>query len=103
MTTQHRPIATIENDLRAATAKRDNYRQTINDGQGGYVDESDIVRLADELTAAHYAASPLLRDLAGEKAWFNGQGFRDPQRANKACLARGYSLAELQAASKAAK
>ena len=103
--TTHRTVSEIEADLKAAGIKRDNFRRVINEGQGGYVDESEIERLAAELTAAQKAASPLVRDLAGEKAWFNGQGFtgRDLAAANKACLARGYSFADLQAACKAAK
>lgn len=99
----HRSITTIESELKAATAKRAQFRSTINEGQSGYVDESEIERLSAEIQAAKSAASPLVSDLAGEKAWFNGQGFRDPAAANAACLKRGYSLADLQAACKAAK
>ena len=100
-----RAITEIEADLKAATAKRSAFRAINNEGQGGYVDETEIERLTAEIAAAQKAASPLVRDLAGEKSWFNGQGFtgRDIAAANKACLARGYSLADLQAACKAAK
>ena len=99
-----RTIEEIKKDLQAATARRDNFCATINEGQGGYLDESDIERLSAELIAAERAQSPLVRDLAGERAWFNAQGFTgaDLARANSACLARGYSLADLQAACKKA-
>lgn len=105
MTNTHRSITDIEADLKAAGIKRDNFRRVNNEGQGGYVDESEIVALSAELQAAKAAVSPLALDLAAEKAWFNAQGFtgRDLQGANKACLARGYSLSDLQAACKAAK
>lgn len=103
--TTPRTVSGIEADLKAAGIKRDNFRRVINEGQGGYVDESEIEALSAELHVARKAVCPLTLDLAGERAWFNGQGFtgKDLVAANKACLARGYSLAELQAASKAAK
>ena len=99
-----RTIEEIKKDLAAATTKRNNFRATINEGQDGYLDESDIERLSAELIAAERAQSPLVRDLAGERAWFNAQGFTgaDLARANAACLARGYSLADLQTACKKA-
>lgn len=100
-----RSISEIEADLKATGIKRDNFRRVINEGQGGYVDESEIEALSAELQAAKAAISPLATDLATEKAWFNSQGFtgRDLHAANKACLARGYSLSELQAACKTSK
>jgi hypothetical protein len=95
-------IQELKKDLNVATAKRANVRATINEGQGGYVNETEIERLSDELIAAERAQSPLVRDLAGERTWFNSQGFTsaDLARANAACLARGYSLADLQTACK---
>jgi hypothetical protein len=102
MTTQ-RTITEIESDLKSAATKRAQFRAVHNEGQGGYINEREIEALTAELTAARNAASPLKMDLAGERAWFNAQGFRSPADANKACLARGYSLADLQAAAKAAK
>jgi hypothetical protein len=103
--TTHRTVSDIEADIKAAGIKRDNFRNVINEGQGGYVDESEIEALSAELHAARKAVCPLTLDLAGERAWFNCQGFtgKDLAAANKACLARGYSLADLQAACKAAK
>ena len=100
-----RSIAEIETALKKASAKRSAFRASINEGQGGYCDESEIEALSAELQEARAAICPLTLDLAGERAWFNGQGFggRDLAAANTACIARGYSLADLQAASKAAK
>ncbi len=99
-----RTIEEIKKDLQAATARRDIFCATINEGQGGYIDEIEIERLSAELIAADRAQSPLARDLASERAWFNSQGFTgaDLSRANAACLARGYSLSDLQAACKKA-
>ena len=104
-TTAHRTIAEIEADLVAAGKTRNNFRSLHNEGQGGYVDDSEIESLSAELAAARKASCPLTLDLAGERAWFNSQGFtsRDLQAANNACNKRGYSLAMLQAACKAAK
>ncbi|MEI8293006.1 MAG: hypothetical protein WCG66_03645 [bacterium] len=99
-----RTIEEIKKDLQAATARRDSFRATINEGQGGYVHETEIERLSAELITAERAQSPLVRDLAGERAWFNAQGFTgsDLARANAACIARGYSLSDLQSACKKA-
>jgi hypothetical protein len=104
-TTAHRTISEIEADLKQAASKVNHFRKVINEGQGGYVDESSVEDLTQELHAALAACSPLTLDLAGERAWFNGQKFtgKDLAAANKACLSRGYSLAELQAANKASK
>lgn len=98
-------IQEIKKDLQAATARRDSFRATINENGDGYIDESDIERLSAELIEAETAASPLTTNLAGERSWFNSQGFTgaDLAKANAACLARGYSLSELQAACRAAK
>lgn len=101
----HRPITEIEADLKSAAAKRASFRATINESQGGYVDDSEIERLSAELTAAKAALSPLStrEGIQAEREWAAAQKWtaRDLQAANKACLARGYSLAELQAAIKA--
>lgn len=100
-----RTIEEINKDLKAATIRRDNFIAVQNEKADGYIDETAIERLTAELIAAEKAASPLVRELAAERAWFNAQGFTgaDLAKANAACLARGYSLAELQAACKAAK
>jgi len=102
---KHRTVSEIESDIKVASIKRNSFRKVINEGQGGYIDDSDIEALSAELSAARSASSPLTVDLAIERAWFNGQGFgsNDLAAANVACLARGYSLADLQAACKAAK
>ena len=100
-----RTIEEIKKDLKAATIRRDNFRAVINENSGGYIDETKIEHLSAELIAAETAASPIARDLAAERAWFNAQGFTgaDLAKANAACLSRGYSLADLQAACKAVK
>ena len=66
--------------------------------------DDKISAATDELRDINAKSSPLVADLAGEKAWFNSQGFTgaDLQKANAACVARGYALCELQAACKAA-
>lgn len=103
--TTHRPIAEIESDLKAAGLRRDRARLIHNEGQGGYVDESEIVRLTAEWQAAKDAASPLAtrEGIIAEREWARATlspATHDPRAANKACLERGYSLAELQAAVK---
>jgi hypothetical protein len=100
----HRPINQIESDLRTAGVARDNFRRLYNEGQGGYVDETEIERLTAELRAARAAASPLAtrEGIQAEREWAKAKNWtsKDLQAANQACLARGYSLAELQAAIK---
>ena len=99
--------ATIITDLKTEGILRDQYNRRMNEGAtDGYNPHEDkIAALSAELYLIQSARCPLKLDLAGEKAWFNGQGFTgaDLQSANNACLARGYSLAGLQAACKAAK
>ncbi len=99
-----RPITSIESDLKAAAAKRAAFRAVNNESQGGYVDESEIERLSAELASARAAASPLAtrEGIESARAWAKAQGWtaKDLAAANTACLARGYSLAELQAAIK---
>jgi hypothetical protein len=103
-TTAPRTVSEIEADLKAAAAERAQFRAIHNEGQGGYVDDSQIVRLTAELAAAKAAASPLAtrEGIAAAREWAKGQAWtaKDLAAANKACLARGYSLAELQAAIK---
>ena len=101
----HRKISEIEADLKVATKIRKNWIKLQNEGGEGYADDSVIEALANELVEAKAAQSPLKTNLAGEKAWFNAQGFTgaDMQKAQKACLARGYTVSDLMSASKAAK
>ncbi len=101
----HRKISEIEADLKVATKNRKNWINLQNEGGEGYVDESVIESLVAELVDAKAAQSPLKTNLAGEKAWFNAQGFTgaDMQKAQKACLARGYTVSDLMIAAKAAK
>ena len=108
---RHQPIMTatrttaqIEADLKSAAANCAAFRRTINEGQGGYIDDTEIERLSAELVAAKAAASPLTtrEGIQAEREWAKGQGWTAANlaAANKACLARGYSLDELQAAIK---
>jgi hypothetical protein len=102
--TATRATAQIEADLKAATAKRAQYRTLYNEGQGGYLDDTEIERLVAELAAATAAASPLAtrEGIQAEREWAKGQGWTAANlaAANASCLARGYSLDELQAAIK---
>ena len=97
----------IINKLKAEGILRDQYNRRMNEGAtDGYNPHEDkIAQLSEELYVIQSARCPLKLDLAGEKAWFNSQGFTaaDLQSANNACESRGYSLADLQAACKAAK
>jgi len=99
-----RTQADIIQDMQAEGKRRDQYNRVNNEGANdGYNPHEDsLATLSDELAAARENASPLKNDLPGEREWFNAQGFtgQDLQAANQACLARGYSLAELQAACK---
>lgn len=103
-TIAHRTVSEIESDLKAAAAERAQFRAIHNEGQGGYVDETAIERLTAELAAAKAAASPLStrEGIQAERAWAKTQAWtaKDLAAANKACLARGYSLSDLQAAIK---
>ena len=95
----------IIEDMEAEGIKRDRYSAINNEGAtDGYNPHEDrLGELIDELMALP-DDGPLVTDLAGERAWFNAQGFTgaDLQKANKACLSRGYSLSALQTASKKA-
>lgn len=97
-----RSIQEIEKDLKAAGEKVAKFRAVNNEGQGGYIDESEIEALSAELTAVREATSPLAtkEGIQKEREWAKSQGWTgaDLQAANKACLARGYSLSALQAA-----
>lgn len=99
-----RTITEIEADLKTAAAQRAKFRAVANEGQGGYVDETDIERLSAELQAAKAAVSPLAtrEGIEAARDWAKAQGWtaKDLQAANTACRARGYSLASLQAAIK---
>ena len=77
----------------------------INEGLGGQTPyEAKLDELTKELAAANRAAIDLKlsgESLQVERAWFNAQGFTRPDLAQKACLARGYTLNDLFAATKA--
>jgi len=101
MRTQH----DITTEMQAEGKLRDQYNRVNNEGAtDGYNPHEDrLGELSDELAAARENESPLKNDLQGERDWFNSQGFtgQDLQKANQACIDRGYSLAELQSACKA--
>lgn len=91
-------------ELKAEGILRDNYNNLNEGAPDGYNPHEDrLTHLSEELIRIEKEQSPLTSDLAGERAWFNAQGFTgaELQRANTACLERGYSLSELQAAVKA--
>ena len=84
---------------------RDQHNETYNEGaiDGFNPHEERLAKLSEEFDAARQAESPLTNNLAGEREWFNSQGFTGAElkKANAACKVRGYSLAELQSAAKA--
>jgi hypothetical protein len=102
--TAARSITTIEAELRAATAKRASFRRVNNECGGGYIDETEIEALTAELRAAQSAASPLAtrEGIQAQREWAKSQNWTgaDLAAANAACLARGFSLSDLQAAIK---
>ena len=100
-----RDIQDIKSDLKTATLRRENIKNVNSEGGEGYNDETQIELLSAELIAAKKAQSPLKLNLSAERSWFNAQGFTgaDMQKAQKACVARGYTVADLMAAAKAAK
>ena len=99
-----RTTTEITTEMQAQGKLRDQYNMTNNEGAtDGYNPHEDrLGELSDELATARKNESPLTNDLQGEREWFNSQGFtgQDIQKANQSCLARGYSLSELQAACK---
>jgi hypothetical protein len=107
----HRSVKQIEADLVETRKAFDQYANVQFEGHSDpdnyYLNphHKKIEALAAELAAAKDAQSPLKTNLAAEKAWFNAQGFTgaDMQKAQKACLARGYTVSDLMAAAKAAK
>jgi hypothetical protein len=102
--TTSRNINEIKADLAIATTTRAQYRALHNEGKSGYSDDKQIELLTVELLAAEKAASPLATRAGIEAAreWARSQSWtaKDLASANTACLARGYSLSELQAAIK---
>ena len=92
----------IEKAIKASGNDRNRFNRVNNEGAtDGYNPfEARIADMASQLIEIEKAESPLVSDLAGEKKWFNAQRYTgaDLQKANADCLARGYSLADLQAA-----
>ena len=99
----------LQASLETARINRAKYSATNLENGGGYnPHEVEIETLTEQLRAiATDAKSAILSgdSLATERAWFRAQGFTGAQlrEANTACLARGYSFSDLQAAAKAAK
>lgn len=89
----------ITQELKNLETIRDRY--TYESAEYNHYDNK-IAALAEKLVDLEKAESPLVNNLQAERAWFNAQGFtaKDLQKANAACLKRGYSLAELQNAVK---
>lgn len=95
----------IINAMQRIADQKQKWDQTQNegatDGYNPYDDQLDA--LSESISAAMRSESPLTRDFQGELTWFNAQAFRDVAEAANFCLARGYSLADLQAAAKEAR
>jgi len=108
-TTKKNDTMTSENiiaEMQAVAIKRDNHNSLYNEGRpDGYnPHESRLSELSQLLHIARSKESPLAtrEGIEAERAWAKSQGWTatNVQAANKACIARGYSLAELQAAIK---
>jgi hypothetical protein len=104
----------VQAELAQARRAFDNYNNVQFEGHGTpdnyYLNphHKAIEVLAAELYEIEQAAKAIKLSgdsLQAERAWFNGQGYtgKDLAAANAACLKRGYSLSDLQAACKAAK
>lgn len=100
-----RTINDIQNEINQIGKAIKNYNNVVNEGFGGQTPyEAKLDELTKELAAANRAAIDLKlsgESLQVERAWFNAQGFTRPDLAQKACLARGYTLNDLFAATKA--
>ena len=94
--------------FKALKAQRDEYNRTHNEGGEGFNPFDELIeKLAEEWSKENSEKINAIlsgESLQAERAWFNAQGFgrKDLQQANAACLERGYSLADLQSAAKAA-
>lgn len=100
-----RTINEIENEIKQISKAIKNYNNVVNEGFSGQTPyEAKLDGLIQELAAANRAAIALKlsgESLQAERAWFNAQGFTRPDFAQKACLARGYTMNDLFAAIKA--
>jgi len=96
----------IETELKLVAAQRKDWEQLQNEGaKDGYNPyDAKIEALAKELSDLDKATGPLStpEKIKAEAEWAKSQNWTraDLQKANKACLERGYSLADLQAAVK---
>jgi len=92
--------------FKALGTKRDQLNRVHNEGHAGVnpIDD-EISDLANQWSEDQSKAKESIlsgESLQAERAWFNSQKFtaKDRKRANEACLSRGYSLADLQSATK---
>jgi len=93
-----RTEAEINNDIKTVSEKITAYANLYNEGaRDGYNPHiAELEALTDELHTARNGK--WTREyIESERAWAKAQGFNDAAAANTACLARGYSLAELNA------
>jgi len=99
-----RTINDIQNEINQIVKATKNYNNVVNEGFSGQNPyETKLDELHKELAAANRAAIALKlsgESLQAERAWFNAQGFTRPDLAQKACLARGYTMSDLFAAIK---
>lgn len=98
----------VQAELTAARKQYDCWTNLQNEGasDGFNPHLATIEALASELYEIDQAAVAIKLSgdsLQSERAWFNGQGFTRPDVAQKACLARGYTMSDLFAAIKASK
>lgn len=95
-----RTINDIQNEINQIVKASKNYNNVVNEGYSGGYNPCDkqIEELSKELYEATQieVAKKLSGDnLKAERAWFNAQGFSRPDLAQKACLARGYTMQDL--------
>ena len=88
----------INNDIKGVSKKMTAYSNMQNEGAlDGYNPHiAELEALTAELHSAR-EAKWTREYIEAERAWAKAQSFRDATAANIACLARGYSLAELNA------
>jgi len=100
-----RTTTEIQNEINQVVKAQLNYNNVVNEGCNGQTPyETKLADLHKELYTANQLeiAAKLSGDsLQSERAWFNAQGFKRPDLAQKACQARGYQMSDLFAAIKA--
>jgi hypothetical protein len=100
-----RTTTEIQNEINQVVKAQANYNNVANEGCKGQTPyESKLADLHKELYQAkqvEIAAKLSGESLQAERAWFNSQGFKRPDLAQKACQDRGYNMSDLFAAIKA--